>query len=148
MTSVRRLLAAASLLLAAGCGSTFDADREATPASTGEGLSGCWTGTWHSDSNGHEGGLRCIMTPRAAGSFDARYHATYDWCLLGFSFEYTVPVRAEKSGVIWTFKGGAELGCWIAGGLYEYEGRIDGGDFSATYKSEDDHGVFRLKRVK
>ena len=46
------------------------------------------------------------------------------------------------------FRGSAELGCWIAGGLYEYEGRIDGGDFTATYKSEDDRGVFKLKRVK
>lgn len=142
----RTALAALSLLGAAGCCSTFDADWEKTPASSGEGLPGCWSGSWKSDG-GHEGGLRCIMTPTGAG-FDARYHATYDWCIFGFSFEYTVPVTAEKNGVIWTFKGGAELSCWIGGGSYTYEGRIDGADFTATYQSENDRGVFKMKRVK
>jgi hypothetical protein len=140
------------LLLAAGC-SSFDRDWEAARPRLGQsllsgGLAGCWEGTWHSDANGHEGGLRCIITRKEDSGFDARYDASYDWCIFGFTFEYTVPVTAERDGSSLKFHGSAELGCWIAGGLYEYEGRVEGDDYSATYKSNEDHGVFKMKRAK
>ena len=144
------LLGAVSLAAVSGCCSTFDRDWDAaaaTPPPAG-GFEGRWEGTWTSEENGHTGGLRCIITRKQDSGFEARYDATYDWCIFGFSFEYSVPMTAEREGEAWKFRGSAELGCWIAGGLYEYEGRIEGSDYAATYKSDGDHGVFKLKRAK
>ena len=140
------------LLVLAGCGSTFDRDWESSlsaPAggSARGGLDGCWEGTWRSEVNGHEGGLRCIITAKEDRGFDARYFASYTWCIFPFTFEYTVPMTAERDGRAWKFRGSAELGCWIAGGLYEYEGRVEGDEYAATYRSSDDRGVFTMKRA-
>lgn len=137
----------------AGCSSTFDRDWETARGQAGTAppngrLPGCWQGTWHSDANGHEGGLRCIVTPREDSGFDARYDASYTWCIFPFTFEYSVPVKAERDGAGWKFRGSADLGCWIAGGHYEYEGRVEGDNFSATYRSSDDQGTFSMKRAK
>lgn len=140
-------LAALLLVVLGGC-STFDRDWDAaasTPA--GDPWIGRWEGTWHSDVNGHHGELRCIIT-RAEGRASARYHATYTWCVIPFTFEYTVPLTVVRDGDAWTSRGSAELGCWIAGGLYEYEGRAQSGRYVATYRSDFDHGIFRMKRVE
>jgi hypothetical protein len=137
------------LLLVGGC-SSFDRDWEATPprASADSLPTGCWEGTWHSDGNGHQGSLRCIVTRRDNSEFDARYYATYSWWIFPFTFEYTVPLTIVREGDSWYSRGSAELSCWVAGGLYEYEGRSAGDDFVATYRSDFDRGIFRLKRVK
>jgi len=89
-----------------------------------------------------------MITRKGDSNCEARYYAAYDWCLFGFTFEYTVPMSAELEGKSWKFRGSAELGCWIGGGLYEYEGTAGGGEYRATYRSSDDHGIFRMKRVK
>jgi hypothetical protein len=139
-----------ALLVLAGC-SSFDRDWDAWRADPSRppaaGWAGRWEGIWHSDISGHEGSLRCIITSANSGS-EARYYATYTWCFLPLTFEYTVPLVVLREGDAWTSRGSAELGCWIAGGLYEYEGRASGDEYVATYCSDFDRGVFRLKRVK
>ena len=127
-----------------GC-STFESDWErglAEPKDAAASLRGAWEGTWRSDANGHHGGLRAIVTEAAEGSI-ARYHATYGCC---FTFEYSVPLRVEVRHGTAIFRGEADLG-WLAGGLYRYEGTVEGDRFSSTYRSEADHGVFTMRRV-
>ena len=142
-----------ALLLLAGCCSTFDQDFDAArpglKSSNGPGavgMPGAWEGTWTS-SGGHEGGLRCIVTTRNDTTVETRYHATYGWFLFWFSFEYSLPVTVERDGAGWKFHGNAVLDSWVGGGPYEYEGRVEGDEFNATYRSEDDHGVFKMKRA-
>jgi hypothetical protein len=43
-------------------------------------------------------------------------------------------------------KGHYDLGS-LAGGIYEYEGEVTLTEFKCTYRSEHDHGIFRLKRL-
>jgi hypothetical protein len=142
----------AALLLAtvAGC-STYDDDWAAAPGAPAgeEALEGRWQGVWISDANGHTGDLRCLLSKKAEGGYEARYHATYSWCWIPFTFEYAVPMTAErgKDGE-WRFKGEAELGCWVAGGHYTYEGTAKGSEFRSTYRSEEDRGVFEMKRAR
>jgi hypothetical protein len=146
---MKRLGLGALLLLGVGC-STFDRDWEASPPKSGSDSlpTGCWEGSWYSDGSGHHGSLRCIVTRRDNSDFDARYYATYSWWIIPFTFEYTVPLTIVREGDAWYSRGSAELSCWVAGGLYEYEGRAAGDDFVASYRSDFDYGVFRLKRVK
>jgi hypothetical protein len=145
------------LLGLAGC-STFNRDFEAVTfsglSSSGvSDLTGRWEGTWQSDENGHTGMLRCIIT-RNDSDYLARYYATYTWWCLPMSFEYVIPTTAQPEGPakalggVWKLRGSAELSCWVAGGLYEYEARVENGEYVATYRSDFDRGVFRMKRVK
>ena len=144
------------LLILAGC-SSFDRDFDGwvpgTSADPYSDLLGCWDGTWQSDENGHTGLLRCIIT-RGNSGYEARYYATYTWWGFPFGFEYVIPTTAVAEGPLrprggpWKLRGSAELGCWVAGGLYEYEARVEGSDYVATYRSSFDRGVFRLKKVK
>ncbi len=74
----------------------------------------------------------------------ARYHATYGPF---FTFEYTVPMTVSRAGEAFRFSAGADLG-WLAGGWYDYEGRVVGDEFTSTYRCKRDHGTFRMSRVE
>ena len=150
------LLASVALALihAAGC-STFNHDWKLLasepltpePDDPHAGLLGRWQGEWRSDSNGHHGGLRCIIerdaTDEHTGDLHARFRATYGWC---FVFEYAMPMEAEVEGDSYRFSASADLG-WLAGGVYQYNGTVEGDAFHATYESRGDHGVFEMTRV-
>jgi len=105
-------------------------------------LRGRWQGVWVSDVNGHTDELRCVIEPKADGTYRARFHAKYRKVL---SFGYTVVLTVQPQGNGFAFRGDANLG-WYAGGLYHYEGRADATNFVATYSCKYDHGTFRLAR--
>lgn len=106
-------------------------------------LLGRWQGTCSSDANGHNGQLRCIVTKKDDGTFEAQFHAKYRKVL---TFGYTVPLTAKREGKTLTFKGEANLGR-LAGGVYHYDGEADGTNFFSTYRCKCDHGTFQMKRV-
>jgi hypothetical protein len=144
------LLGTLLTLTLGGC-SSFDRDWEAAPQrppAPPAALEGHWEGSWTSEANGHTGGLRCILTRKEGDTYEARYYATYSWCVFTFSFEYSVPMTAVQENGVWAFHGNAELSCWIGGGKYEYEGLATDSVYSAKYRSSDDHGVFKMGRVK
>lgn len=109
-----------------------------------EDILGRWEGHWHSDVNGHNDVLRCIITQQAPGTYQARYHAKYRKVL---TFGYTVILEAQKKDGALEFKGEANLG-WFAGGKYTYEGRATSTNFFSTYQSKYDHGAFEMARPK
>ncbi len=43
------------------------------------------------------------------------------------------------------FKGRADLG-WCGGGIYQYQGHATPTNFFSTYRSDYDHGTFRMAR--
>jgi hypothetical protein len=135
------------LLFVAGCGTAFDRDWENAPKSE-SGLEGAWNGTWLSDANGHTGSLRCIITRREDRGYDGRYFATYGWFLFWFGFEMTIPTTAVADGPAWLLRGGAVLDSCVGGGLYEYEARIENDEYVASYRSNFDHGIFKMKRAR
>jgi hypothetical protein len=129
----------------AGC-SSFDNDWQAAQGFAA-GIEGRWEGTWSSDANGHEGGLRCLVTRRSDEGFDARYHATYSGFCGTVSFEYTVPIKVRSGPDGWHLQGQADLG-WLAGGVYEYDGLATPERFFCNYEASEDHGIFTLRRPR
>ena len=107
-------------------------------------LTGPWQGTWRSEARGNNGGLRCIVTREDGSSGRCRfhYHATYHKI---FSATYDVyhVVRVHGGGFV--FSGEQKL-TGPGGGLYSYEGKGTPSQFSATFRSGSDHGVFELRR--
>ncbi len=132
-------------LLGAGC---FSFNREWKKAASNPipvadaGLQGRWEGSWHSDSNGHTGKLRCVVTKTNDLVYRARFHAKYMKVL---SFGYTVPLEAEQATNGFSFSGEANLGR-LAGGVYHYEGHADATNFFSTYSCKYDHGTFQMTR--
>ena len=107
-------------------------------------MSGPWLGTWRSDVNGHNGELRCIVTPLAGNEGKERfhYHATF-MKILSATYDVTHVVKRARDG--FTFSGDQTL-TGAGGGLYHYEGKATPSAFHATFRSEADHGVFEMKR--
>ncbi|MBI5772702.1 MAG: hypothetical protein HZA89_03040 [Verrucomicrobia bacterium] len=137
------MLSLALLFFTAGC-SSFHRDwkQRAAPAPAPDALEGRWEGTWLSGANGHTGKLRCIVTRIEGDKYQFQYWATF-WKI--FRASYTVYFDAKKSGVTYQLTGTSDLG-WLGGGVYEYQGAVNGTNFSATYKSKADHGTFKMSR--
>jgi len=106
-------------------------------------LTGPWEGTWTSDTNGHNGKLRAIITKQPDGQFEFHYWAQWQKVLSG-SFKENYPVEAKKDGSF-TFQGEKDLG--KLGGKFSHQGSATATNFKATYDSEmGDKGVFELQR--
>lgn len=150
MTTMKTLWTGLKLLpvitlgaLLTGC-STYDRQwravvKEPVPADS---PAGAWEGQWISDVNGHNGRLRCIITPLSEGKYNANYQAKYRKV---FTFSYTVPLEMRRAGDSWKFNGEADLGK-MAGGVYTYEGAVSSNHFFSTYDSKYDHGKFEMSR--
>jgi len=113
-------------------------------------VSGCWEGEWISDAaaiRARSDALSAAQDPVVpiAHTPPIIRHLRLVDLLLQLRLRPPHVGGPDDGG--WKFRGSAELGCWIAGGLYEYEGRADRESFVASYNSGFDHGVFRMKRV-
>ena len=140
----RKFVILSGLALMCGC-SSFDRDWKAAASSKPQSatdMTGRWQGTWASDANGHNGGLRCLITRTGDNAYHARYAATY-WSIFHFGYDMDLVAEQEVDAV--HFKGEADLGS-MAGGVYHYDGHANAADFTATYQSEADHGRFTMKR--
>jgi hypothetical protein len=139
---VRMILVAGLLAGGAGC-STFERDwRAAFPAT---GIEGRWEGRWSSDVTGHSGRLQGLVTRRAEGGYEARFHAHYK-ILLPLTFNSTVPLSVEPRGGVWKIQGDANLG-WLFG-QYHYDGTVSPTNFFSTYSCSYDRGTFQMVRPK
>ncbi len=147
MNKIRFLCVAVFLTaLSTGCTSlTFDRDwnQAVTAGVKSEGLEGQWAGTWRSNTNGHNGSLRCIMTKVDGQTYRARFFARYFSELL--AFEYTVDLKPQKRGDAIFFEGKANLGT-AAGGIYTHKGHVKNDHYQSTYHASGDQGVYQLRR--
>jgi hypothetical protein len=147
MTRIQRTLATLALLLGVtSCGAVgFNRDWREFQATGAAGMEGRWRGSWESDWNGHTGSLRCIMTPEGEGVFLARFQSTFAR-VLTFPHDCLFEVSTEADGTF-AFAGAQDLGK-MYGGVYRYEGTVEGDAFRATYEADNgDHGTFAMTRV-
>lgn len=83
------------------------------------------------------------MPLNAKGDHEFFYHATW----MGFlSGGYKATHQVQTKGDVHSFKGEHKMPDW-AGGLYHYDGTIQGNEFKAAYKSSADNGSYTMKRV-
>lgn len=141
--TMRSVLAAAVLLVAAGC-SSFNRDYEQALLKGGpkDGIEGPWIGSWLSDKNGHNGELRGIITKVEGERYETRFKAKF-WKIFTYTSEAEFEMQPHNDG--FEFFGTKKLG-WLAGGEYTYEGRVNPEKFFSTYKNKWDHGTFQMAR--
>lgn len=132
-------------VMATGC-SSFDrewSEAAAISPASGNDIVGRWEGTWQSNFNGHNGGLRAIITKVDDQTHHAKFHATYQGFL---SFPYELDIKTTPSEQATSFEGEADLGA-LAGGMYKYTGQATSTKFHSDYSaSNGDHGTFTMKR--
>lgn len=110
-------------------------------------LTGAWQGTWHSESTGHHGKLRAIATPipNQPHTWQFRYHATWAKILNG---GYTTQhIATPQPDSTYQLSGQHHLGK-LFGGTFHYGGTATPHQFTATYRSNSDHGTFKMSRPK
>jgi hypothetical protein len=128
-------------LVAGGC-STFNREwRRADLPADAAGLTGRWEGTWRSEVNGHHGGLRALVRHAEGHRYDVRYRASYGK-IFRFSYRGDWLVDPATNGVS-RFAGQANLGIW---GDYWFSGWATSTNYTSTYESKSDHGVFEMRR--
>ncbi len=144
---LRRLLPVLLLPLLVSCaGPSFHRAWKKAANTPSDDVNGRWQGTWSSDTNGHHGRLRCVVTPpeTPGGPHQFFYHATWMRVLSG-AYKAGHQVQAAGRGR-WNFSGEHQMPNW-AGGLYRYEGTIENDQFQAKYRCKIDRGTYRLTRV-
>lgn len=116
--------------------SEYRSGKVATPA-------GPWVGSWKTDTNGHTGALRAIVTPVAnqPDQFDFHYHATWKKILAG-TFKVRYPVTRRGSSYL--ANGEEKLGPF---GTFGHKATISKNSFKATYSNDQGElGKFEMRR--
>ncbi len=129
------------ILSTCGC-SSFNREWEEFPAMGKDSPAGRWVGRWNSQVNGHEGDLRCMISPAEKDMYEAKFEASYGPAL---TFRYSMSFSATREDRSWILEGEEDLGL-LAGGIYRYRGTVDLTDFVATYSSAKDMGTYRMTR--
>jgi hypothetical protein len=99
-----------------------------------------WEGKWISETNGHNGALRCILNPTTTTEYEASFYAVYAGFL---RVCYTVSLHGQRSGQTLSLDGDADLGK-LAGGNYHYAGEATPQAFRCTYECKYDCGTFEM----
>ena len=143
MSLCRPWLGLVCCLLMAGCSSFHrDFHAQSSTVHSPESIEGAWEGTWKSDTCGHHGKLRGIVSIHADRGTSARFRATWAHILTG---EYSIPIQVVSQPGREFFSGTAHLGRWV-GGLYSYEGYVASNRFFSEYRCSSDHGTFQMER--
>jgi len=107
-------------------------------------IEGRWKGEWVSDVNGHHGLLKARISQVEGSRYRICYSGTF-WGLLPFVFVTEMDV--VQDGGVARFQGSENLGP-LVGGMFSYSGYATCDEFVAKFRSDDDHGTFRMYRVE
>ena len=105
-------------------------------------LAGCWSGSWLSCKNGHNGKLRASFCRINDTQVQAMFTGSFAK-ILPFRYKAVLDIVHEEDGVI-QLRGSQRLGPIM--GTFCYEATITGDQFKATYSSKRDCGQWNMKR--
>jgi hypothetical protein len=138
------LLALLSISLQlAGCASPeFASGWRQAKASPPTGIEGAWEGTWRSEGTGHQGKLRCLVSPSAHDP--QAYHFKYwaSWATV-FSGNFDVTYHVTPENGAYAVSGESDLGPF---GIFSHQGQVSKDRFHATFRSDKEAGVFEMTR--
>lgn len=137
------LLAVAQLVI--GCSTVYNQKwkRASKQAESQTSVVGRWEGSWLSAVNQHSGKLKCIVSETSSEKYDFHYWAR--WSVFSWTYHLKLPVEATDT--VTSFSGTKNLGK-LAGGAFEFEGKVEGDRFEANYNSKFDRGQFTMRRVR
>ena len=109
--------------------------------SSADELDGRWQGGWQSCTNGHKGRLNAQFCRIDANHVQAKFKGTFAK-VIPFRYRPVLNVVHEEPGLM-VLQGSKKLPLM---GSFEYNATIRGNQFSATYRSRRDNGVWQMQR--
>lgn len=112
-----------------------------TQASSADELNGRWQGNWQSCTNGHRGKLNAQFCRIDSTHVQAKFKGTFAK-IIPFRYRPVLNIVHEEPGLI-VLQGNKKLPIV---GNFQYNATISGNQFSATYRSRRDNGVWSMRR--
>ena len=112
-----------------------------TQSSFAQGLDGRWRGGWQSCSNGHRGKLNGQFRRIDSKHVQAKFSGTFAKAI-PFRYRPVLDIVYEEPGLM-VLQGNKRI---PLGGNFEYNATISGDEFTATYRSRRDNGVWQMRR--
>lgn len=104
-------------------------------------LNGRWRGGWRSSNTGHSGRLSAKFRRIDSTHVRAKFTGTFAK-VIPFRYRPVLDVVYEEPGLM-VLQGNKRL---PFGGNFQYDATVSGGQFSATYRSKRDSGVWQMRR--
>ena len=105
-------------------------------------LSGWWTGTWLSHMNGHDGPINGYFTKLDDDNYCVHFNGMF-WEIFPFQYNVVLSVT-ERSKDSVAMSGSSNLGLLF--GTFSYTAKVTDKDFTASFRSNLDRGVFTMTR--
>jgi hypothetical protein len=112
------------------------------PAAASDDLTGWWTGTWLSHTNGHNGPINGYFTKIDDDHYCVHFNGMF-WEIFPFQYNVVLSITERDKDSI-TMSGSSSLGLLF--GTFSYTAKVTGKDFTASYCSNLDNGVFSMAR--
>lgn len=104
-------------------------------------LSGRWRGGWQSVQSGHRGRLSAKFRRIDSTHVRAKFTGTFAK-IIPFRYRPVLDIVYEEPGLM-ILQGNKRL---PLGGNFQYDATVYGRQFSATYRSRRDNGVWQMRR--
>ncbi len=104
-------------------------------------LGGRWRGNWESQNTGHRGRLGAKFRRVDSTHVRAKFTGTFAK-VIPFRYRPLLDIVYEEPGLM-ILQGNKKL---PLGGNFEYNATVTGNQFSATYRSRRDNGVWQMRR--
>ncbi len=110
--------------------------------SFGADLTGFWSGQWESAKSGHKGPLHAKFTETDCDHYRVRWSGRF-WKVFPFMYTSTLEVTGREDGKVY-LSGSQKLFFF---GTFCYQAEATDCEFTATYTTNRDNGVFTLSRT-
>lgn len=105
---------------------------------------GTWKGQWRSESTGHSGPMRVVITPSNRGTYQARFTGRFA-AIIPFAYRAElVPVQSSDGTTRLTSS--KKLGPIL--GDYQMQTQVVGGTLSGGFQAAGDRGSILMQRVR
>lgn len=119
-----------------------DARKKDAKKAEADPLAGWWTGTWLSHMNNHTGPINGHFTKLDDDNYCVHFNGMF-WEVFPFEYNVVLTVTERKKDSV-TMSGSQSLGLLF--GNFSYEADVTDKEFSATFKSALDWGVFNMTK--
>lgn len=105
---------------------------------------GTWKGEWRSNSTGHRGPMRVVITPSSKGTYQARFTGRFA-AVIPFAYraELVPTKRTDGSTVLTSSK---KLGPIL--GSYQMQTQVQGNALSGQFQAAGDKGSIQMQRIR
>lgn len=105
---------------------------------------GAWKGQWVSQSTGHRGPMRVVISPTSSGTYQARFTGRFA-AVIPFAYRAElIPQTTADGRVILTSS--KKLGPIL--GSYQMQTQVSDGVLSGDFQAAGDRGSILMRRVK